>query len=141
MRVKSALYFVAVFFVGALTSSIFEWLQPITTIEVTNASDKVIRSLDISYTGMGEHKGRLTESLKPGEKITFKWATDGEAAYLLHASFDDGSEIRGGAGYTQRGNTVKDAIEAKRVMSRFPKDFTFGLGYSAPRDTTRLQRE
>lgn len=141
MKVRAVLLSVLVFFAGALTSSIFEWMAPITAIEVTNTSDKVIRSLDITYRGMGEHKGRLTENLKPSEKITFKWATDGEAAYLLHASFEDGSEIRGGAGYTQRGNTVKDAIEAKRVMSRIPKDFTFGLGYSTPRDTTRLQRE
>ena len=137
MKVRAVLLSVLVLFAGALTSSIFEWMAPITTIEVTNASDKVIRSLDIAYSGMGDHKGRIAENLKPGEKITFKWATDGEAAYLLHASFENGSEIRGGAGYTQRGNTVKDAIEAKRVMSRLPKDFTFGLGYSVPRDTTR----
>jgi len=137
MSVKAALYFVAIFFAGALTSSIFEWLQPITTIEVTNASDKVIRSLDITYTGIGEHKGRLTENLQPGEKITFKWATDGEAAYLLHASFEDGSEIRGGVGYTQRGNTVKDAIEAKRVMSRLPVNWMFGLQHNPPSDSTK----
>ncbi len=136
MKVRAVLWSVLVFFAGALTSSIFEWMAPITTIEVTNASDKVIRSLDITYTGMGDHKGRLTENLKPGEKITFKWATDGEAAYLLQASFDDGSEIRGGAGYTQRGNTVKDVIEAKRVMSRLPVGFTFGFVHDEPRDTT-----
>ena len=128
--------FLIVFFVGALTSSLFEWLAPITTIEVTNASDKVIRSLDITYRGMGEHMGRLTEGLRPGEKIIFKWTTDGEASYRLHAIFEDGTEVKGGAGYMQRGNTVKEAIETKRVMSERPVWFTFGLGFHPPWETT-----
>ena len=139
MKVRAVLYSVLVFFAGALTSSIFEWMAPITTIEVTNDSDKIIRSLDIAYRGMGEHKGRLTEGLRPGEKITFKWTTDSEASYRLHAVFEDGTEVKGGAGYTQRGNTVKEAIEAKRVMSRLPINFTFGLQHGAAQNTTVTQ--
>lgn len=136
MSFKSVLYFLMVFFFGSLTSSIFEWLAPITTIEITNASNKVIRSLDINYTGMGEHKGHLIEGLKPSQSVTFKWTTDGKASYRLHATFEDGTAIKGGAGYTQRGNTIKEAIWAERVMSRQPLDLTFGLLHSEPRDTT-----
>lgn len=105
-------------------------------MEVTNASDKIIQSLEITYTGMGEHQGHLIEGLKPGQRVTFKWTTDGEASYQLHATFEDGTKIKGGAGYTQRGNTVKEAIEAEWVMSRLPMDFTFGFKHSEPRDTT-----
>ncbi len=119
-----------------MTSSFFEWLAPITTIEIANASDKVIRSIDINYTGMGEHKGHLIEGLKPSQKVTFKWTTDGEADYSLHAIFEDGSEIKGGAGYTQRGNTVKEAIELNRIMSSLAMDFTLGLLFNTPRNTT-----
>lgn len=135
IRLKQVLYFV-VFLAGALISSIFQWLAPITTIEVTNASSKVIQSLDITYTGMGEHKGHLIKGLKQGERVVFKWTTDGEASYQLHATFEDGTTIKGGAGYTQRGNTVKEAIEAKRVMSRLPVDLTFGFQHGEQIDTT-----
>lgn len=136
LRSKAVLYFMLVFFTGAITSSIFEWLAPITTIQVTNASSKVIQSLKISYSGMGEHEGHLIEGLKPGQRVTFKWTTDGKASYRLHATFEDGTQIKGGAGYTQRGNTVKEAIGAERVMSSLPLDLTFGLKHSEPRDTT-----
>lgn len=138
MKLKAVAYFLLVYFVGALTSSVFEWLEPITTIEVTNASNKVIKQLDIKYRGMGEHEGRIAENLKPGQVVTFKWTTEGEASYRLHAIFEDGTEVKGGAGYTQRGNTVKESIEAKRVVSSLPIDFTFGLLHSAPRDTARF---
>jgi hypothetical protein len=137
MRFKSILYFLLIFFAGSITSSIFEWLAPITTIEVTNSSDKVIRSIDINYTGMGEHKGHLIEVLKPGQRVTFKWTTDGEADYSLRVNFEDGTEVSGGHGYTGRGKLQKEYIEEKRVMSSSPMDFTFGLQFSKPRDTTR----
>lgn len=141
MKVRAVLYSVLVFFAGALTSSTFEWMAPTTTIEVTNTSGKVIKNLDIDYRGMGEHKGRIAQDMAPGTTLTFKWATDSEASYGLRATFDDGAVLAGGAGYTQRGNTVKESIEAKRVVSSLPIDFTFGLLHSAPRDTTSLQRE
>lgn len=136
MKFKAIAYFVLVFFAGALTSGVFEWLAPITTIEVTNSSKKVIKQLDIKYRGIGEHEGRIAENLKPGQVVTFKWTTEGEASYRLHATFEDGTEVKGGAGYTSRGKTIKEAIEEKRVMSRLPMDFTFGFQHWIPRDTT-----
>lgn len=136
MKVRAVLYSVLVFFAGALTSSIFEWMAPITTIEVTNASGKVIKNLDIDYWGMGKQKGRIAQDMAPGKTITFKWASDSEASYGLRATFDDGTVVAGGAGYTQRGNTVKESIEAKRVLRSLPTDFVFGLQHSASRDTT-----
>lgn len=136
MKFKAIAYFVLVFFAGALTSSVFELLAPITTIEVKNASNKVIKQLDIKYRGMGEHEGRIAESLKPGQVVTFKWTTEGEASYRLHATFEDGTEVKGGAGYTQRGDTVKEEIEAKRIMTRLPISFTLGSLHSASYDTT-----
>lgn len=87
MRVRSFLYILLAFLAGALTCSIFEWLQPIATIEVRNASGKVIRHLDIEYRGMGDHKGRIAENLKPGQFTTFKWTTEGEGSYWLNVTF------------------------------------------------------
>lgn len=136
MKFKAIAYFVLVFFAGALTSSVFEWLAPITTIEVTNSSKKVIKQLDIKYRGMGKHEGRIAENLKPGQVVTFKWTTEGEASYRLHATFEDGTEVKGGAGYTQRGDTVKEEIEAKRIMTRLPISFTLGSLHSDSYDTT-----
>ncbi len=130
------LYLLLVFLAGALTSSIFEWLQPIASIDVRNASNKVIRHLDIEYRGMGEHKGRIAENLKPGQTIYFKWATQGEAGYRLHVTFEDGTEVHGGAGYLERGDVIKEALEVERVMSERPIWFTFGKFYDEPWDTT-----
>ncbi len=136
MKFKAIAYFVLVFFAGALTSSVFEWLTPITTIEVTNASNKVIKQLDIKYRGMGEHEGLIAENLKPGQIVTFKWATEGEASYRLHAIFEEGTEVKGGAGYIQRGDTIKELIELQRVMTRLPMAFTFGSQHGDLFETT-----
>jgi len=137
MRIKSASYALLLFLAGALTSSIFEWLHPITAIEVKNASSKVIKYLDIEYRNMGDHRGRIAENVRPGHTVTFKWATESEASYHLLVTFDDGSQIAGGAGYTSRGDTVREVIESTRVLSALPVKFMFGLPNAEARDTTR----
>lgn len=137
MSFKFVLPFLFVFFTGAITSSIFEWYVPITTIKITNTSNKVIDQLDIKYRGIGEHSGRIAENLQPGQVVTFKWATYGKASYRLHATFNDGTEVKGGLGYVKRGETIKDAIESGRVMTAAPIWFTFGLLFHEPIDTTR----
>lgn len=136
LRPKAILYFLVVFFAGALTSTAFEWLHPLTSVRITNASGKVIKSLDISYRGFGEHQGRIAKNLQPGKTIYFKWVNEGEADYWLHAIFDDGTEVKGGAGYLERGDVIKESIEAERVMSERPMLFTFSLLFHPPWDTT-----
>ena len=46
---------------------------------------------------MGKHKGHLIKGLKQGKRVVFKWITDGEACYQLHATFEDGTTIKDGA--------------------------------------------
>jgi len=119
-KTKSVLYLLIVFFAGSLTSSIHEWLQPITTIRVTNASDQVIERLDIQYSSSSagiELKGRIGASIAPGERVVFKGPTYSEASYQLTAHFVDGSQITGGSGYVERGKTTADAVSKDKVMT------------------------
>ena len=136
MNAKRLLYFLSIFFVGSLTSSLFEWLQPITTIEITNASPKVIKWIDIEYHGMGDYKGRVTTDMAPGKTATFKWTTDGEAGYRLYVNFDDDTNVVGGMGYTSRGDTVKEVVSAEQIMSRRASILSGWLIPYAPMDTT-----
>ncbi len=78
-RTKKTLVVLLIFFAGALTSSIFEWLQPITTVEIQNVSSKTITEINIEHNGLGSHIVRLATVLKPSEKTEYKWITDGEA--------------------------------------------------------------
>lgn len=135
MKVKAVLYFLLVFFAGSLTSSLNEWLQPITTIEITNAGPEPIQHIDISFRGQAEHQARIARNLKPGEMVVFKWITDGEASYRLNVYFEDGSQVVGGAGYISRGDMIKEAIGAKSIMSRM-QGIPFLPFYSEPFDTT-----
>ena len=73
------------FLAGALTSSAFEWLHEITTIEITNVSDQPIRHIDIRFRGQDEMQGRIAQGLKPNEKITFKWVTVSGVHTLLYS--------------------------------------------------------
>ena len=136
MNAKRLLYFLSIFFVGSLTSSLFEWLQPITTIEITNASPKVIKWLDIEYHGMGDYKGRVTTDMTPGKTVTFKGTTDGEAGYRLYVTFDDDTKVVGGMGYTSRGDTVIEVVSAEQIMSKTASMLSGWLIQYAAIDTT-----
>jgi hypothetical protein len=103
------------FLAGALTSSAFEWLHEITTIEMTNVSDQPIRYIDIRYRGQDEMQGRIAQGLKPNEKITFKWVTVSEASFEYMVTFEDGHQLARTGEYTSRGQTVKDEIGADSI--------------------------
>jgi hypothetical protein len=103
------------FLAGALTSSAFEWLHEITTIEITNASDQTIRYIDIRYRGQDEMQGRIAQGLKPNETITFKWVTLSEASFEYVVTFQDGNQLARASEYTSRGQTVKDEVAADKI--------------------------
>jgi hypothetical protein len=135
-KTKTILYFLVIFLAGSLTSSFNEWLQPISTVEITNASTKSISYIDITYQGAHESKTRIAENLKLNEIFVFKGITYGETHYALEVRFDDGTIIKGGAGYHERGDIVKEYVTNTAIMSSkryFPSVF-----FSEPRKTTFL---
>jgi hypothetical protein len=136
MSVQKTLLLTLLFVVGALTASLFGWLQPVAAIEVKNSGSQPIERLDIDYRGVGDHHGRIAENLKPGQSIRFQWATDSEASYRLSATFADGTVVKGGAGYISRGEMIREALNAEGVKSQTPALFTLGMFYESQRDTT-----
>jgi hypothetical protein len=106
---------VVLFLAGALTSSAFEWLHEITTIEIANVSEQPIRYIDIRYRGQDEMQGRIAQGLKPKEKITFKWVTLSEASFEYVVIFEDGHQLVRTGEYTSRGQTVKDQVAADTI--------------------------
>lgn len=136
MSVQKTLLLTLLFVVGALTASVFGWLQPIVTVEVKNSGSQPIERLDIDYRGVGDHHGRIAENLKPGQSIRFQWVTDSEASYRLSATFAGGTVVKGGAGYISRGEVVREVLNAEGVKSQTPAPFTLGMFYESQRDTT-----
>jgi hypothetical protein len=110
-------YIIAVllFLAGALTSSAFEWLHEITTVEIKNISDQQIRHIDIRFRGQDEMQGRIAKGLRPSEKITFKWVTVSEASFDYVVTFEDGHQLARTGEYTSRGQTVKDEVAADTI--------------------------
>lgn len=110
-------YIIAVllFLAGALTSSAFEWLHEITTVEIKNISDQQIRHIDIRFRGQDEMQGRIAQGLRPSEKITFKWVTVSEASFDYVVTFEDGHQLARTGEYTSRGQTVKDEVAADTI--------------------------
>jgi hypothetical protein len=104
-----------VFLAGALTSSAFEWLHEITTVEIKNISDQPIRYIDIRFRGQDEMQGRIAQGLRPSEKITFKWVTVSEASFDYVVTFEDGHQLARSGEYTSRGQSVKDEVAADTI--------------------------
>ena len=136
IRFSTLLKSTAVFSAGALAAGLLEWLQPVVTVEVTNRSNQTIRSLQLNYSGTGYHEGRITDTLAPGARAVFQWHTPSESSYRLTATFEDGRQVIGGAGYIQRGEIIKDSISESEVHSRLPVRLTLGVIYEEPRNTT-----
>ncbi len=134
-KTKAVLYFLIVFFAGSLTASFNEWLQPITTVEITNAGPEPIKYIEISFSGIAEQQARIAQNLNRGETFVYKWITEGEASYRLNVYFEDGTQVVGGAGYISRGDMIKEAIGAKSIMSRV-QNMPFLPFYSEPYETT-----
>lgn len=107
---------VLVFLAGALTSSAFEWLHEITSVEIKNVSGQPIRHIDIRFRGQDEMQGRIAKGLKPNEKITFKWVTVSEASFEYLVTFEDGHQLARTSEYTSRGQTVKDEVAADTIV-------------------------
>ena len=105
-----------IFLAGALTSSAFEWLHEITTIEIANVSDQPIRYIDIRFRGQDEMQARIAQGLKPKEKITFKWVTVSEASFEYIVTFEDGHQLTRIDEYTTRGKIVKDEIAIDTIV-------------------------
>ena len=106
---------IVLFLAGALTSSAFEWLDEITTVEIKNLSDQPIRYIDIRFRGQDEMQGRIGQDLRPNEKITFKWVTVSEASFEYAVTFEDGHQLVRSSEYTSRGQTVKDEVGADTI--------------------------
>ncbi len=135
---RMAFFVPLIFLAGALTSSVFEWLQPVSTIEITNVSTRDISYIDIEYRGDYKYTTRLAEKLKPHEGVVFKGISNGEASYSLEVKFDYGTIVSGGAGYHGRGDVVREYVGITGVMSstrNFPSLF-----YSDPRETTHHEK-
>ena len=109
---------VVIFLAGALTSSAFEWLHEITTIEITNVSDQPIRYIDIRFRGQDEMQARIAQGLKSKEKITFKWVTVSEASFEYIVTFEDDRQLARASEYTSRGQTVKDEIGVDTITGK-----------------------
>jgi hypothetical protein len=133
-KAKTFIFFAFIFLAGTLTASFNEWLQPISTVEITNGSSKEISYIDIIYQGAYKSNSRIAENLKTNEVFVFKGITFGETNYSLEVKFDDGTIIKGGAGYHERGNFVKEYITNTSVLSS--RRFFPSLVFSEPRSTT-----
>jgi hypothetical protein len=138
-KAKTLIFFAFIFLAGALTSSFNEWLQPISTVEITNVSSKGISYIDIIYHGAYKSKTRIAENLKTNEIFVFKGITFGETHYSLEVRFDDGTIIKGGAGYHERGNTIKEYITNTSILSS--RRFFPSLFFSEPRSTTFVDEQ
>ena len=133
-KAKTFIFFAFIFLAGALTASFNEWLQPISTVEITNGSSKEISYIDIIYQGAYKSNSRIAENLKTNEVFVFKGITFGETHYSLEVKFDDGTIIKGGAGYHERGNFVKEYITNSSILSS--RRFFPSLFFSETRSTT-----
>ncbi|RKH71271.1 hypothetical protein D7W81_07855 [Corallococcus aberystwythensis] len=85
-------------------------------VRVENRTGQDVREVRIEHG----HGQVLHRPLGKGNTVALAYPAVGESSYSLIAVLEDGRELRGGAGYIERGARTREVLEPERVVSSDP---------------------
>ena len=85
-------------------------------VRVENRTGQDVRELRIEHD-----RGQVIyRAMGKGDTVALTYPVRGESSYSLIAVLEDGRELRGGAGYIERGARTREVLEPERVVSSDP---------------------
>lgn len=90
-------------------------------VKIVNESGKTVETVEFWHEQADQLEPTLLEKIGPIEsgkenKILLREIT-GEGAYSTQATFEDGEQLKGGAGYVEGGYRVVETIEKTEIIS------------------------
>ncbi|RKG65388.1 hypothetical protein D7V80_23460 [Corallococcus sp. CA054B] len=85
-------------------------------VRVENRTGQDVREVRIEHD-----RGQVIyRAMGKGDTVALSYPVRGESSYSLIAVLEDGRELRGGAGYIERGARTREVLEPERVVSSEP---------------------
>ncbi|MBN9683059.1 MULTISPECIES: hypothetical protein [unclassified Corallococcus] len=85
-------------------------------VRVENRTGQAVREVRIEH----DHGQVLYRAMGKGDTVALTYPVRGESSYRLIAVLEDGRELKGGAGYIERGARTREVLEPERVVSSDP---------------------
>ncbi|WP_404369926.1 hypothetical protein ACIHQR_08375 [Corallococcus coralloides] len=85
-------------------------------VRVENRTGQAVREVRIEH----DHGQVIYRAMGKGDVVALTYPVRGESSYRLIAVLEDGRELRGGAGYIERGARTWEVLEPERVVSSEP---------------------
>ncbi|QAT87621.1 hypothetical protein EJ065_6092 [Corallococcus coralloides] len=85
-------------------------------VRVENRTGQDVREVRIEHG----HGQVIYRAMGKGDTVALTYPVRGESSYSLVAVLEDGRELRGGAGYIERGARTREVLEPERVVSSDP---------------------
>ncbi|WP_436863458.1 hypothetical protein [Acinetobacter haemolyticus] len=105
------------FGMGALTSGINYWFQPLVTMQISNQSGQTISSLTLYVNTASTQHEISFPPLENNKTIKTRFFVQGESGYKLKATLASGQTISGGSGYLESGYTLKEVVQSNQITS------------------------
>ena len=118
MKFRRILTISLIFTLGAIVSSLAGWGYPIVEVKLINKTENSVSKIQVNYQnveGDGVINLDLRSPLKAGEEIKFHFYVEGEGAFGLRATFEDGQSVSGNPGYVVWGESKKVEIRTDKI--------------------------
>lgn len=107
----------ASFGIGALTTGLNDWFQPLVRMQISNQSGQTISTLKLSVKTAAVQHEIFFQPLENKKIIETKFFIQGEGGYQLEATLANGQTVSGDSGYIESGYTVKEVVRANGITS------------------------
>lgn len=105
------------FAMGALTSGLNYWFQPLVHIQISNQSGQTIKKLKLLVNTASTQHEISFPSLENNKAIKARFFVQGEGGYRLEATLANGQIVSSGRGYIESGSTVKELVGSNEIIS------------------------
>jgi hypothetical protein len=101
---------------GAIVAIARGWGAPGVVVDIVNATDQPIASIELIVDTCGARTRITGEGIASNASRRLEFVVCGEAGYRLRVAFSDGREIANGEGYVERGYRVSERVERERIV-------------------------
>ncbi len=103
------------FVAGAVMAGPRGWFTPMVRVVVENRSGQDVENVMLTHRSGGQLNTVLLPSLRDRKTAEIKYFAGNASGYELSVTFANGRTLKGGAGYAEGGNTMREVITASTI--------------------------
>lgn len=105
------------FGLGAWTAARHDWGSSAVAATIVNESGRAIDRAHVEFESCNLQGSAIVGRLAAGHRRTVHYSLCGEGGYVVDVRFADGTHLRSGGGYVERGYRTLDLVHVDRIDS------------------------